>query len=89
MGRQHLDLFAFLLAFLLICFSLFLIWKFLDYHLYKIRQFFRKTAFFKFVPDYEDSKNNNKKNEDKDFFRFPLSPLYYCCVLLILAAPHF
>jgi len=56
-----------LLVFLLLCFSLFLIWKLLMYHSYKIRQFLKKTAFIQFVPACA---------KEIDFFCFPLSPFY-------------
>ncbi|WP_456325269.1 hypothetical protein [Desulfonauticus submarinus] len=53
--------------FIFLCFSLFLIWKLLSYHLYKIRQFLTKTISLKLVPACA---------EEKNFFRFPLSAFY-------------
>jgi len=53
--------------FLLLCFSLFLIWKLLSYHFYKIRQFFTKTVRLQIVPACAKEKN---------FFHFSLHIFY-------------
>ncbi len=56
-----------LTVFILVCFSLFLIWKLLSYHLYKIRQFLSRTVYLKLVPACA---------KEKDFFHFPFSVFY-------------
>ena len=53
--------------FLLLCFSLFLIWKLLSYHFYKIRQFFTKTVRLQIVPAC---------GKEKNFFHFSLHIFY-------------